>query len=335
MKNTSMKRLCSFSLIITLLFSHTVFAWSSVGHRLTAAVALYFVEENTAERLITLLEQHPRFEQDFLNAMPASIASSDNGSKQQWLLGQAAYWPDIARGLPDTERAKYNRGSWHYEQGEWIRGAAQLQGNHYIGIEPFPSIEGHAGDSIRSEDAVGNLVTAIDYNTWVVANTILPLEQRAVALCWVLHLIGDIHQPLHTGSLYSADTFERGDLGGNRIPTGELNLHARWDQALEKAGIAGNLPLALEQVSGFNQPKIKGVESDWTQWMSESRQHLQTSVYTAAMLAAAKKADANGDNEMLSTELPDGYIEEMKRISLQRIGLAGLRLAIWFENTLP
>ena len=69
--------------------------------------------------------------------------------------------------------------------------------------------------------------------------------------------------------------------------------------------------------------------------MSESRQHLQTSVYTAAMLEAAEKADANGDDEMPSTELPDGYNEEMKRISLQRIGLAGLRLAIWFENTLP
>lgn len=330
-----MKRLCSFSLIISLLFSQSVFAWSSVGHRLTAAVALNFVEEGTAQRLIALLEQHPRFEEDFLNAMPASIANGDNKNKQQWLLGQAAYWPDIARGLPDAERAKYNRGSWHYEQGEWIRGAAQAQGNHYIGIDPFPNVEGPASNSIRSEDAVGNLVTAIDYNTWVVSNANLPAQQRAVALCWVLHLMGDIHQPLHTGSLYSADTFERGDLGGNRIPTGEMNLHARWDRALEAEGVAGNLPLAIAQVSGFNQPKIKGVESDWTQWMSESRQHLQTSVYTAEILEAAEKADTNGDDEMVSTDLPDGYIDEMKRISIQRIGLAGLRLAIWFENTLP
>lgn len=306
-----------------------------MGHRLTAAVALNFVEEGTAQRLIALLEQHPRFEEDFLNAMPASIANSDNKNKQQWLLGQAAYWPDIARGLPDAERAKYNRGSWHYEQGEWIRGAAQAQGNHYIGIDPFPNVEGPASNSIRSEDAVGNLVTAIDYNTWVVSNANLPAQQRAVALCWVLHLMGDIHQPLHTGSLYSADTFERGDLGGNRIPTGEMNLHARWDRALEAEGVAGNLPLAIAQVSGFNQPKIKGVESDWTQWMSESRQHLQTSVYTAEILEAAEKADTNGDDEMVSTDLPDGYIDEMKRISIQRIGLAGLRLAIWFENTLP
>jgi hypothetical protein len=335
MDQAMMNRLCSLSLIATLLFSQTAFAWSSVGHRLTAAVALNFLSDNTAQRLITLLKRHPRFEEDFLNAMPASIANGDNKSKQQWLLGQAAYWPDIARGLPDAQRAKYNRGSWHYEQGEWIRGAAQLQGNHYIGIEPFPNVEGPASNSVRSEDAVSNLVTAIDYNTWIVANASMPPEQRAVALCWVLHLMGDIHQPLHTGSLYSANTFERGDLGGNRIPTGAMNLHARWDRALEADGVAGNLPLAIAQVSGFNKPKIAGVESDWTQWINESRQHLQSSVYTKEMLEAAAQADANGDDEMVSTELPDGYIDDMKRISVQRIGLAGLRLAIWFENTLP
>lgn len=302
---------------------------------MTAAVALNFVSDDTAQRLVSLLAMHPRFEQDFLNQMPASIANGNAKNKQQWLLGQAAYWPDIARGLPDAERKKYNRGSWHYEQGEWVRGAAQRQGNHYIGIEPFPNVAGKAGNSIRSEDAVGNLVTAIDYNTWVVANANLPLERRAVALCWVLHLMGDIHQPLHTGSLYSANTFERGDLGGNRIPTGNINLHARWDQALEDEGVAGNLPLAIEQVVGVSKPRIIGVESDWTQWMSESRQHLQTSVYTVEMLEAATRADSNGEDEMMSVEVSDDYIDEMKRISIQRIGLAGLRLAIWFENTLP
>ncbi|MFK7864205.1 MAG: S1/P1 nuclease, partial [Pseudohongiellaceae bacterium] len=203
------------TLVITLVFSPTLFAWSSVGHRLTAAVAHHFIDEDTADLLIDLLEQHPRFEEDFAAEMPSFIESADKQAKQQWLLGQAAYWPDIARGLPDAERAMYNRPSWHYEQGEWVRDSAQSQGNHYVGIEPFSDIQGKPSSSIRSEEAVGNLVTAIDYNTWVLANTNMSNAQRAVALCWVLHLMGDIHQPLHTGSLYSAHTFERGDLGGN------------------------------------------------------------------------------------------------------------------------
>lgn len=307
-----------------------------MGHRLTAAVAHNFIEAETALKLIEILEQHPRFEQDFLNEMPAFISSASLQDKQQWLLGQAAYWPDIARGLPDSERAKYNRPSWHYEQGEWVRGSAQFQGNHYIGISPFPNVNGPAGNSVRSEDDVSNLVTAIDYNTWVLANSSYPEAQRAVALCWVLHLMGDIHQPMHTGSLYSAHTFERGDLGGNRIPTGDVNLHGRWDQALEEGGVAAQLPELINLVSGFSKPKIQGVESDWTQWMSESRQHLQNFVYTDAMLEAAAAADAKrADDIENDIEVSAEYISEMKRISAQRISLAGLRLAIWFENSLP
>lgn len=326
----------AFILIFALFFNQTLWAWSSVGHRLTAAIALHFIEEDTASYLITLLEQHPRFEEDFLSEMPQFVASGDETGKQQWLLGQAAYWPDIARGLPDAERSKYNRPAWHYEQGELIRGSAQQQGNHYIGIAAFDDVQGRPSSSIRTEEAVENLLTAIDYNTWVLANEDLAASQRAVALCWVLHLMGDIHQPMHTGSLYSAHTFERGDLGGNRIPTGEVNLHGRWDQALEEGGVASQLPTLINLISDSDEAKIQGVRSDWTQWMSESREHLQNFVYTDNMLAAAASADAKQAEEIdPAITVSADYIAEMKRISSRRLGLAGLRLAIWFENSLP
>jgi hypothetical protein len=38
--------------------------------------------------------------------------------------------------------------------------------------------------------------------------------KRAIALCWVLHLVGDIHQPLHAAALFSKDSL-KGDRGGN------------------------------------------------------------------------------------------------------------------------
>lgn len=63
----------------------------------------------------------------------------------------------------------------------------------------------------------------------------LPPADRLQALKFVVHFIGDLHQPLHSG--------ENGDFGGNKVPvsyfggtviygTAKLNLHSLWDTAL-------------------------------------------------------------------------------------------------------
>ena len=56
---------------------------------------------------------------------------------------------------------------------------------------------------------------------------------RAVALCWILHIVGDMHQPLHNVALFSKPYFPNGDRGGNDISVLEgdqtKNLHWWWD----------------------------------------------------------------------------------------------------------
>ena len=63
-------------------------------------------------------------------------------------------------------------------------------------------------------------------------------QEKAIHLCWVMHLVGDIHQPLHCVSLY-CEQFPNGDhggndslyrLGGKRI----IKLHPFWDELLGK-----------------------------------------------------------------------------------------------------
>ena len=75
-------------------------AWDSVGHRLSAAVALEFMEPDTAAELMRILRAHPRYQQDFIDQIPGYIDRDNEEQMTQWLLGQAAFWPDIARGLP-------------------------------------------------------------------------------------------------------------------------------------------------------------------------------------------------------------------------------------------
>src|SRR5262249_19749519 len=66
-----------------------------------------------------------------------------------------------------------------------------------------------------------------------------PIEDRAVALSWIFHQSGDIHQPLHAVARFSR-ALPNGDRGGNeaRVPISRssgaefTNLHAFWDGAL-------------------------------------------------------------------------------------------------------
>ena len=101
----------------------------------------------------------------------------------QWLLGRAAFWPDTARGLPDGERARYNRSSWHCTDGAWIRDSALFQGNAYLGIEAFADVDGIDRREFDNEEKVSNVVTGIDYNAAVLSNASAPAPARAIDLC--------------------------------------------------------------------------------------------------------------------------------------------------------
>ena len=308
-------------------------AWDSVGHRVSASIAVEYLDPEVRERLVAILQAHPRFAEDFMEQVPGFIDVDNELEFETWLLGQAAFWPDIARGLPRGERGRYHRGNWHYIDGAWVRGGATAQGNSYVGIDPFPDIAGPAAASVRSEADVDNVVVALDYNTRLLLDPDAGPGQRAVALCWVLHLVGDIHQPLHTGSLFSAELFDSGDAGGNGIDTSGGNLHAVWDRALREQGILDSVSAILRLLQSPGMSQIETGPLDWTIWMDESRQFLTTVVYPEAAkreILAAERAD----RPMNEIELSEDYSSSMRQLAEQRLALAGVRLALFFNRNL-
>jgi hypothetical protein len=102
---------------------------------------------------------------------------------------------------------------------------------HYINW-PFKPDGQPASVQIREPEPV-NILTAMAYNESVVKNQ-KDAEQRAIALAWLFHLVGDIHQPLHTAQLFTVD-YPKGDRGGNEIcvratQAGQpMDLHRFWD----------------------------------------------------------------------------------------------------------
>jgi len=330
--NPMLKRLAaSLLLLLSLSISVPALAWDSTGHRLSAAVMLEYVDEETRDQLIAILSEHPRFREDFLAEIPRFVDRQNEDAMAEWLLGQAAYWPDIARGLPDTERRRYNRPGWHYENGARMRGATEIQGNVYVDLAEFPDIAGANGDTITSEAMVGNVTTAIDYNVRLLLDNQTPPAQRAVALCWVLHLIGDIHQPLHAGALFSPITFSDGDRGGNGISIGESNLHSRWDRALASGGVVAEKQIILSGMTAAESTAQNLDELDWTIWLNESRNLLQPTVYADFIIDEIRAADSE-ERSMRALSLPADYVEQMQQVSRQRLGLAGRRLGLLFQS---
>jgi len=283
--------------------------------------------------LLRILQQHPRYEQDFLEQIPPSIDRNNEDKLFEWLLGQAAFWPDITRGLPESEREKFNRGNWHYIDGAWLRGQADVQGNTYIGVAPLDDVSGPRAQNIRNETDAKNVMTALDFNSALLADSRTPAAQRAVALCWVLHLIGDIHQPLHVGSLYTRNRFTNGDRGGNGIATQQGNLHARWDRALSATSVSSNLDTLLEQHGATLQRMDQQNDLDWSEWMNESRALLLNTVYNEAMKSAIARSDRTND-PLPTFTLNQDYVATMEFHARTRLALAGRRLALWFEENL-
>lgn len=93
---------------------------------------------------------------------------------------------------------------------------------HYVNI---PEGKTYA-DLVHSGEM--NIITAIEKTKTGLKDTTLPKEQRKFYLKMLIHLIGDLHQPMHVG--------RPEDKGGNEIPVfwfnERSNLHRVWDEDL-------------------------------------------------------------------------------------------------------
>jgi nuclease S1 len=115
-------------------------------------------------------------------------------------LADAATWPD------DHRRDTPNSGPWHYV-------------NVPISEEKYSS---------RFCPESGCVVSKLDEFRRILADQSVQRDRRRVALRFVVHLVQDIHQPLHVG--------DRGDRGGNDLQVQFFgqgsNLHRIWDSGL-------------------------------------------------------------------------------------------------------
>lgn len=317
-------------LVLQLCLSSTAMAWDATSHRLSVYVAWEALTPVERSALIKILEKHPRYQEDFLDVMPANVMAGDETTQARWLLGQAGVWPDLARNLSEEAQIRYNRPDWHWIDGAWIRGNDE-QGNVYVGADPLPSIHGETLGPIKDAAEVDNIVLAIEFNQKILQDRLSSVQEKAVALCWLLHLVGDIHQPLHSGALVSSSLFSNGDRGGNGIATRDGdNLHSIWDGALRNQPFDDTL---RRMNSTVRSTRLSEISLNIDVWLQESRQLLKDFVYPDEIKVEVLRSERRG-KPMPSISLDDDYVSNMQAYSEDRLTLAGTRLFLTLREVL-
>src|SRR5882724_1812742 len=163
------------------------FAWGQEGHSIVAELAEHRLDQSTLEKMRLLLKT------DIPGATPDTRVS----------LGSVASWADDYRAEHDETR------NWHFVNIPYERAT----------FDPQVDCKADAkfGDCI---------INAIERSRITLADCSKAPAERTQALKFIVHFIGDIHQPLH-------DTDRNGDHGGNDVVVTffgkSVKLHAIWD----------------------------------------------------------------------------------------------------------
>jgi len=308
--------------VLCLAISTTALAWHDSGHRKTAQIAFAVMTPAQQAHVIRILRAHPRFQEDFLAEMPDDVSNSSEARRNEWLFSQAATWSDLVRDRENPERQFFNRSRWHYinlpvylteRDRELLDG--NLEHNMSTTFEPPLRQNLNSIQALRGNLAVWHDADAND-------------SDKAVALCWILHLTGDIHQPLHNVALFSSAYFPEGDRGGNSIAVlwGDdiRNLHSVWD----------GLPSAMQNVDP-SEATVMSIRSDVVddasidEWLRHHTWLGEKFVYSDDVLEQLRAGLAN--STLPAIELSRDYLVIANAIARRQINLAGHRIAALLE----
>ncbi|MBO0933213.1 S1/P1 nuclease [Fibrella aquatilis] len=290
-------------LVVALCVANGSFGWNKPTHMAIGAIAyrdMLAKSPRKLARVLAILRQHPDVNTRWAPMLRDS--SLTESEKNEYLFMLAARWPDDIRGQKNPN----DHPTWHFINYVY---------NPTLGIA-------------RTDTTLAtgeNILQAFALNRQLLTSN-APDSTKAIALCWLFHLAGDVHMPLHTAALVSPQ-FPDGDRGGNLFkikvsmsnPT--LNLHAFWDGMLlgsDTFRAADQLAVQLAQAHTRRQVPHR-CNRDIGKWSRESFELARTLAYKQGTLIAGTGNDG--------AVLPPDYVATVKPIAEQQVAFSGHRLA--------
>ena len=283
--NAAMIRLTHILITAFLLFSSPAQAWNAAGHRIVAAIAWQQLDPDTRSWLNQALQQHPDAD---------SWRKRAKSEDAEALFYEAATWPDDIRNDPRY----YDEG--REEATPAIKGLidqARHKDWHYVDLDP------------QGKAVSGQLPRRLRELRQGLASSNNPAYIRW-ALPWLLHLVGDLHQPLHIG--------QHGDEGGNAVEIENpynprqpfTNLHTYWDDLPGPPWLRGKRLEARVRGLLERYPAPRPASID--RWIEESHTLL-------------RQAYPNTAGSLL-LQIDEAFRQESQKISERQLVAAGYRL---------
>ncbi|WP_316202896.1 MULTISPECIES: S1/P1 nuclease [unclassified Bradyrhizobium] len=287
-------------------------AWWDMGHMEVAAVAYERLDEAVRTKADLLIKQHPAY-----SLWIQGLEGLPEADKAHAAFVHAATWADDIKTslnckvLHTSECYRYDKitddtasqnvgTSDHIVHDYW----------HYYDI-PF------SPDDEKTEAAPAiNALTQIRGLTSALSDPNSSDDLKSYDLVWLLHLVGDAHQPLHAVSRFTHQL--RGDQGGNaelvNVGGAQSKLHALWDGILGDRGTA-SAAIGAASVLPPPDPVLAKID-DPEAWFKESAAVAQKHVYTSEIGPDRGPFD-----------LSAAYLVKAKAVSQAQVALAGQRLA--------
>ena len=268
-------------------------AWWEYGHESVARIAWLEAKPQTRAAIKRLL---------------AHEASVETPKCPLRTLEDASYWPDCIKTLGDRFSYAF---PWHYQNVDICK--------------PFDP---------KAACPDGNCVTVqIERHFRLLAGTDkdpvkrAPARERLMALAFLAHFIGDLHQPMHAG--------DRGDRGGNDfkasygVIAGRTNLHGIWDGWLPERAVttppggpdAVWRALTTDEKAAMREGKVED-------WARESWGAAREFAYGSLM------DDPCGPIPAERPVLDEGDVARLTPILRRQVARGGVRLARLLDEAL-
>ena len=267
-------------------------AYWEYGHQTIARIAMKNVTPRTSRAVRALLARSALLDTP---QCPATTPES------------ASIWADCVKPLKDADgksRFGYAYG-WHFQDVEIC--------------EPFePSLAAACKD--------GNCVSAqIDRDVAILKDRQATEKERVQALVFLIHFVGDLHQPLHAG--------EKHDQGGNKVAASyngyapdRFNLHSIWDGPLAERAITSGPTLVRRFPAAEREQVAAGTVTDWSR---ESWQVAHDSVYASVEPGGDPCAPTPA-----KVTLDAATIDRLVPVARLEVERGGLRLAKLLDEAL-
>ena len=287
-------------------------AWNGTGHEAVAQVAWDQLSPAQRQAVCGVLRHHPRYQKDLM----ADLAPGEDPDEHAFRV--AATWPDIVKSpLNPLERTEDHK-PWHYVDYPY-------DSDGKAGPMPAERWDGHAEPA--------NLLQAMQLVTAQLRDPATAPARRAIDLCWLLHLVGDAHQPLHAVGRFS-NAYPDGDQGGNACHVAtfdnpDTNLHSVWDGAVGRSLAPDAVQAIARRVERSHSPtdeRVMRLKTDPKQWVGESFDLAKHNVYLDGLVVGCTREQAAANPDAVPT-LPVGYETRARDVADEQIALAGYRAA--------